>query len=80
MTQIVEDAARGRLKEIYAPVDQFGQERKPNLKNYPEIPWEALDIGQFNRIPVFFRKIMRHFQYSWETFHIIPIESGRGCP
>ena len=23
---------------------------------------------------------MRHFGYDWETFHIIPIESGRGCP
>jgi radical SAM superfamily enzyme YgiQ (UPF0313 family) len=78
--QIVDDAAHGRLKEIYAPVDKSGQEHKPNLENYPEIPWESLDIGQFNRIPVFFREIMRHFQYPWETFHIIPIESGRGCP
>jgi radical SAM superfamily enzyme YgiQ (UPF0313 family) len=23
---------------------------------------------------------MRRFRYPWETFHIIPIESGRGCP
>jgi radical SAM superfamily enzyme YgiQ (UPF0313 family) len=23
---------------------------------------------------------MRHFGFEWETFHIIPIESGRGCP
>ena len=23
---------------------------------------------------------MRHFKAEWETFHIIPIESGRGCP
>ena len=23
---------------------------------------------------------MRHFKWPWETFHIIPIESGRGCP
>jgi radical SAM superfamily enzyme YgiQ (UPF0313 family) len=78
--RIVEDAARGQLKEVYAPVDEFGQERKPNLQNYPEIPWESLDIRQFNRIPAFFRGIMRHFRYPWETFHIIPIESGRGCP
>src|SRR5438093_5845544 len=29
--QIVNDAARGQLKDIYAPVDEFGQERKPSL-------------------------------------------------
>src|ERR1041385_8516152 len=78
--RIVEDAARGQLKEIYAPVDAFGQERKPDLHNYPEIPWESIDIAQFNRIPGFFRSIMAHFHQPWETFHIIPIESGRGCP
>src|SRR5205085_1655899 len=58
--QIVADAAAGHLKEVYTPVDAFGQERKPNLANYPEIPWESIDIGQFNRIPGFFRAIMRH--------------------
>ncbi len=77
---IVADAARGKLKEVYSPVDAFGQEQKPTLQDYPEIPWEALDMRQFNRIPAFFRPIMRKLQYEWETFHIIPIESGRGCP
>jgi radical SAM superfamily enzyme YgiQ (UPF0313 family) len=76
--QIVNDAAAGRLRETYAPLDPSGQERKPTLENYPEIPWESLDIGTFNRIPRFFRSFMR--RYSWQTFHIIPIESGRGCP
>ena len=78
--RIVEDAARGELKEIYTPVDAFGQERKPSLQEYPAIPWESLDLQQFNRIPGFLRPIMRRFGYEWETFHIIPIESGRGCP
>jgi radical SAM superfamily enzyme YgiQ (UPF0313 family) len=78
--RIVEDAARGQLKEVYTPVDAFGQERKPSLQDYPRIPWETLDLKQFNRIPGFIRPIMAHFRYSWETFHIIPIESGRGCP
>ncbi len=78
--QIVADAAAGRMKEIYTPVDASGKERKPTLQNYPEIPWESIDIGQFNRIPGFARAIMRRFRYPWETFHIIPIESGRGCP
>ncbi|MGA2145283.1 MAG: radical SAM protein [Bryobacteraceae bacterium] len=78
--RIVEDAARGELKEVYAPVDAFGQERKPTLQDYPAIPWGSLDLRQFNRIPAFFRPVMRHFGFEWETFHIIPIESGRGCP
>src|SRR5205085_4873097 len=78
--KIVEDAARGELKEVYAPVDAFGQETKPSLQDYPAIPWDSLDLRQFNRIPGFIRPIMRHFGHPWETFHIIPIESGRGCP
>jgi radical SAM superfamily enzyme YgiQ (UPF0313 family) len=78
--RIVADAARGTLRERYTPVDAFGQERKPDLQNYPKIPWDSLDIGQFNRIPGFVRPVMEHFKVEWETFHIIPIESGRGCP
>ena len=78
--RIVEDAARGQLQEVYKPEDAFGRERKPNLQEYPQIPWESLDIDQFNRIPGFLRPIMEHFRTQWETFHIIPIESGRGCP
>src|SRR4051812_28476572 len=75
--RIVADAALGQLKEVYTPVDAFGQERKPTLQDYPAIPWQSLDMAQFNRIPSFFRPIMEHFKHSWETFHIIPIESGR---
>ncbi len=78
--RIVADAARGQLKEVYAPVDAFGQERKPTLQDYPQIPWGSLDIAQFNRIPGLVRRAMNYFGQSWETFHIIPIESGRGCP
>src|SRR5947207_10327863 len=48
--RIVEVAARGQLQEVYKPVDAFGQERKPNLDHYPRIPWESLDLDQFNRI------------------------------
>ena len=36
--QIVEDAARGELKEVYMPVDDSGNEVKPSLENYPQIP------------------------------------------
>jgi radical SAM superfamily enzyme YgiQ (UPF0313 family) len=78
--RIVEDAARGELKEVYAPVDALGQERKPTLQDYPAIPWDSIDLRQFNRIPGILRPVMRRFGFEWETFHIIPIESGRGCP
>src|SRR5205823_5470567 len=61
--RIVEDAARGQLKEVYAPVDAFGQETKPSLQDYPAIPWDSMDLQQFNRIPAFFRPLMRHFGY-----------------
>jgi len=78
--EIVEDASRGRLKDVYAPPDAPGQQSKPNLQNYPVIPWDELDIDQFNRIPGFFRRILAHYKTGWETFHIIPVETGRGCP
>jgi radical SAM superfamily enzyme YgiQ (UPF0313 family) len=77
---IVEDAARGQLQEVYTATDASGKERKPTLENYPAIPWDSLDLQQFNRIPGVVRPFMRGFGVSWETFHIIPIESGRGCP
>ena len=78
--RIVRDAARGDLEDVYAAVDAAGRDAKPSLKDYPKIPWESLDISQFNRIPAFISRAMRRFGVSWETFHIIPIESGRGCP
>ncbi len=77
---IVADAAQGKLKDIYAPTDASGTERKPSLQQYPAIPWESLDLRQFNRIPGFVRPLMRGFGVEWETFHVVPIESGRGCP
>jgi radical SAM superfamily enzyme YgiQ (UPF0313 family) len=52
--RIVEDAVRGELKEIYAPVDEAGKESKPALKNYPEIPWDKIDLKQFNLLPQVF--------------------------
>src|SRR5512141_2953590 len=35
--KIVEDAARGEMKELYAPVDDAGVDKKPSLKPYPAI-------------------------------------------
>src|ERR687884_897282 len=76
--RIVEDAARGQLKEVYTPVDEQGKERKPSLQPYPAIPWETLNIEQFNVVPGFMRPLLKRIRPDWETFRIIPIESGRG--
>ena len=78
--RIIEDAANGCLKDVYAPVDAFGQEHKPDLGEYPKIAWESLDLEQFNQIPAFLRPVFKSFGIEFEGFHLIPIESGRGCP
>src|SRR6266849_1330389 len=77
---IVNDAVRGELKEIYAPVDETGNDRKPSLKNYPEIPWQSIDLHQFNLVPKSAKKWLQKLGEGWGTFRIIPVESGRGCP
>ena len=78
--QIVNDAAAGKLKEVYAPVDVFGQERKPSLQDYPAIPWQSIDLDQFNLVPGAARAMLQKIGEGWGTFRIIPVESGRGCP
>ncbi|MBA3320621.1 MAG: cobalamin B12-binding domain-containing protein, partial [Pyrinomonadaceae bacterium] len=78
--QIVEDAARGELKEVYKPVDEKNVERKPSLQDYPLIPWETLDLDQFNLVPKLARPLLERMGSGWGTFRVIPIESGRGCP
>jgi radical SAM superfamily enzyme YgiQ (UPF0313 family) len=78
--RIVEDAVRGTLQETYAPVDAFGQERKPSLQAYPAIPWDTIDLKQFNIVPKFFKRMLQKVGAGWGTFRIIPVESGRGCP
>src|SRR3981189_2736769 len=78
--RIVEDAASGRLKDVYAPVDAFGQERKPSLQDYPAIPWDKIDLGQFNLVPKVVARSLQKVGDGWGTFRIIPMESGRGCP
>src|SRR5436853_1773968 len=78
--QIVEDAVRGQLKEIYKPVDEAGKERKPALQPYPTIPWEDMELEQFDMIPNFFRPLLERYGAGWRSVQLIPIESGRGCP
>jgi radical SAM superfamily enzyme YgiQ (UPF0313 family) len=77
---IVENAACGALRDVYTAVDESGQERKPTLQSYPNIPWESLDLDQFNVVPRFARSVLQRFRNGWGSFRIIPVETGRGCP
>ena len=65
---------------IYAPVDEFGNERKPSLQPYPEIPWDKIKLDQFNLLPGMLHPLLKRVGAGWGTFRIIPMESGRGCP
>ncbi len=78
--RILEDASKGQLMEIYEPVDEAGKERKPALQPYPIIPWDTIDLDQFNLIPKFLRPLTERHGFGWKFFNTIPVESGRGCP
>jgi radical SAM superfamily enzyme YgiQ (UPF0313 family) len=78
--RIVNDVAAGKLKDVYAPLDDFGQERKPTLQPYPTIPWDTVNLSQFNLIPKIAKKTLGRIGEGWGTFRIVPVESGRGCP
>src|SRR5882724_13712554 len=77
---IVEDAARGQLKETYEPVDEAGKEHKPPLQPYPVIPWDTIDLEQFNFVPKIVRRFTERYGSGISYFNTIPMESGRGCP
>jgi radical SAM superfamily enzyme YgiQ (UPF0313 family) len=78
---IVQDAARGELKEIYQPeTDAKGNDVKPSLQPYPHIPWETLDLDQFSLVPKFLQPMMSRLGEGWGKFFVVPIETGRGCP
>ena len=79
--QIVHDASLGQLKEVYKPgCDKKGADIKPSLQPYPGIPWETLDLEQFSLIPHAIRPLMKKLGGGWGSFHVVPIETGRGCP
>lgn len=81
--RIVADAAAGKLQEIYRPVNESDVEVKPSLADYPVIPWETIDLKQFDLVskaPSFIRKFVHRVSGNWESLYMVPIESGRGCP
>src|SRR5258708_17582265 len=71
--RIVADAERGHLKDIYAPVDAFGQESKPSLKQYPAIPWDKINLAQFNLVPKMAARTLQRIVEGGVTFRIIPM-------
>lgn len=77
---IVEDAARGRLRDVYRAVDGAGKARKPTLQPYPSIRWDTPELDQFNLVPRMLRPLLRRLGGGWRSFRIVPVESGRGCP
>jgi radical SAM superfamily enzyme YgiQ (UPF0313 family) len=80
---IVADAERGMLQETYAALDAAGEVLKPTLADYPAIPWDRMDLDQFNlirRFPKWARWMLSYVGMSWQSFHLVPIETGRGCP
>jgi len=81
--EIVRDAELGELREIYHAADAEGKEIKPSLEDYPHIPWEQMDLDQFNlieRIPSWARLLMNRAGIDWKSLYLLPIETGRGCP
>src|SRR5712691_7231023 len=80
--RIVADAAAGNLQEIYRPVDETGRDVKPSLEDYPGIPWETIDLEQFNligKLPGPLRSLLERKTTSWNSLYVVPVESGRGC-
>ena len=80
---IVEDAANGILKDIYKPLDLDGKEIKPTLQDYPTIPWDTIDLSQFDlmaKMPSWAALHVRKAGLPWKSLCVVPMESGRGCP
>ncbi|MBI4444701.1 MAG: B12-binding domain-containing radical SAM protein [Acidobacteria bacterium] len=81
--RIVADAAAGNLQEIYQPTDDNGREVKPSLRDYPVIPWDSIDLEQFNlirKLPGPIRTVLKQKTSHWNSLYVVPVESGRGCP
>src|SRR5438046_8336763 len=39
-----------------------------------------MELEQFDMVPKPVRPLLRRYGSGWESLHIIPVESGRGCP
>jgi radical SAM superfamily enzyme YgiQ (UPF0313 family) len=79
--QVIQDAERGQLKEIYGSGDS--ETSKPALEHYQAVDWENIDLGLFDlmrHLPESVRGLLRKMKVPYEKAYVIPVESGRGCP
>ncbi len=77
--EVVEDAARGELKEVYGP-DGHGE--KPGLESYTAIDWESLDLSLFDLmrfVPDRIHRWLKAVGIPFEKAYVVPVETGRGC-
>jgi radical SAM superfamily enzyme YgiQ (UPF0313 family) len=77
--EVVEDAARGELKDVYGP---DGHGVKPSLESYTVIDWESLDLGLFDLmrfVPERVRGWLKGIGIPFEKVYVVPVETGRGC-
>jgi radical SAM superfamily enzyme YgiQ (UPF0313 family) len=77
---VVEDAARGALKDVYGP-DRNGL--KPGLTEYAAIDWGSVDLGLFDLmrfVPDRVRGWIKSLGIPFEKVYVVPVETGRGCP
>lgn len=80
---VVRDAVRGQLQNVYRPATVAGKEVKPSLAHYPVIAWEEVDLARFDLmrfVPAGIKKLLRHFQFNYDSVYLLPVETGRGCP
>jgi len=67
---ILRDAERGDLRDIYEPDLVDGIDAKPSLADYPIIPWDELDLSDFNFmrfLPSWARATARRLGYPFEA-------------
>ncbi|MEW6363392.1 MAG: radical SAM protein [Acidobacteriota bacterium] len=72
--KVLGDAQAGRLAPRYRAAS------KPDLRNYPRIPWEEANLNQFSIIPDVMKRLVRASGYPEFDFNLTPVETGRGCP
>lgn len=80
---VVRDAARGQLQSVYQPVEIDGKDVKPDLKDYPIVAWDEMDLSLFNLmrfVPSTGKKLLKRLNLNYDEVYVIPVESGRGCP
>ena len=76
---VVEDAARGALRDVYGGRDG----EKPSLQPYAATDWEQADLGLFDLmrfVPARVAGWLRRLGIPYEKLYVVPVETGRGCP